>query len=105
MEPLDFLKLLSNSKALIGNSSAGLRECAYLGLPVVNIGNRQFRRSRAENVTDVSYSQIEIEKAIKMAITSEKFESSTIYGNGDAGTKIAEILATTALTFSKTITY
>ncbi|CAM4153946.1 UDP-N-acetylglucosamine 2-epimerase [Gillisia hiemivivida] len=105
MEPLDFLKLLSNSKALVGNSSAGLRECAYLGLPVVNIGNRQFRRSRAENVTDVSYSQIEIEKAIKMAITSEKFESSTIYGNGNAGTKIAEILATTELTFSKTITY
>ncbi|TVZ25593.1 UDP-hydrolysing UDP-N-acetyl-D-glucosamine 2-epimerase [Gillisia sp. Hel_I_86] len=105
MEPLDFLKLLSNSKALVGNSSAGLRECAYLGLPVVNIGNRQFRRNRAENVTDVSYNQIEIESAIRTAINSRSFEVSTIYGNGDAGAKIANILATTELTFSKTITY
>ena len=105
MEPLDFLRLLKNAKALVGNSSAGIRECSYLGTPVINIGNRQHRRMRAENVTDVSYSQVEIEKAIKMAITSEKFESSTIYGNGDAGTKIADILATIELTFNKTITY
>jgi len=102
---LDFLRLLKNAKALVGNSSAGIRECSYLGTPVINIGNRQHRRMRAENVTDVSYSQVEIEKAIKMAITSEKFESSTIYGNGDAGTKIADILATIELTFNKTITY
>lgn len=31
MQPKDFLRLLKNSKALIGNSSVGLRECAYLG--------------------------------------------------------------------------
>ncbi len=105
MEPLDFLKLLSNSKALVGNSSAGIRECAYLGLPVVNIGDRQFRRDRAENVTDVSYNQIEIENAIKTAIDTKRFGISKIYGNGDAGTKIAGILASTELTFSKTITY
>ena len=105
MEPLDFLKLLSNSKALVGNSSAGLRECAYLGLPVVNIGKRQFRRKRAENVIDVPYNKTEIENALRTAIATEKFEISKIYGNGDAGTKIADILATTELTFSKTITY
>lgn len=105
MEPLDFLKLLSNSKALVGNSSAGIRECAYLGLPVINIGDRQFRRNRAENVMDVPYDKIEIENAIKKAISTEKFEISEIYGNGDAGIKIADILATTELTFSKTITY
>ncbi len=105
MEPLDFLQLLSKSKALVGNSSAGIRECAYLGLPVVNIGNRQFRRNRAENVTDVPYDKIEIETAIKKAISTEKFETSEIYGNGDAGIKIADILAITELTFSKTITY
>lgn len=105
MEPTDFLKLLNSSKALIGNSSAGLRECAYLGLPVINIGNRQFRRSRAGNVTDVAYNQAEIEQAVKNAIATEKFESSTIYGNGDAGVKIAGILATVNLTYSKTISY
>lgn len=105
MEPLDFLKLLNSSKALIGNSSAGLRECAYLGLPVVNIGNRQHRRSRGQNVTDVAYDQHAILEATKAAIATEKFESSTIYGNGNAGEKIAEILATVELTYSKTIMY
>ncbi|NJY63636.1 UDP-N-acetylglucosamine 2-epimerase (hydrolyzing) [Salinimicrobium sp. CDJ15-81-2] len=105
MDPLDFLKLLNSSKALIGNSSAGLRECAYLGLPVVNIGNRQHRRSRAQNVTDVAYDQQAIVEATKAAIATEKFESSTLYGNGNAGEKIAEILATVELTYRKTITY
>jgi UDP-hydrolysing UDP-N-acetyl-D-glucosamine 2-epimerase len=105
MEPLDFLKLLSNSKALVGNSSAGIRECAFLGLPVVNIGNRQFRRYRAENVIDVPYESQEIESATRHAIAKEKFAPSMIYGNGNAGTKIADILATTELSFSKTITY
>ncbi|WP_189606259.1 UDP-N-acetylglucosamine 2-epimerase [Salinimicrobium marinum] len=105
MEPMDFLKLLKNSKALIGNSSAGLRECAYLGVPVVNIGNRQHRRNRAGNVTDVDYKEEEILKATKSAIEQKHFKSSTLYGNGNSGRKIADILAETELTFSKTITY
>ncbi|MBZ9632335.1 UDP-N-acetylglucosamine 2-epimerase [Salegentibacter sp. LM13S] len=105
MEPTDFLRLLKNSKALVGNSSAGLRECAFLGVPVVNIGNRQFRRNRATNVTDVNYNLNEILKATENAIQTEHFESSDIYGNGNSGIKIAEILATSELTYSKTITY
>ena len=105
MDPLDFLKLLNSSKALVGNSSAGLRECAYLGVPVVNIGNRQHRRSRAQNVTDVGYDQEAILNATKAAIEMEKFERSSLYGDGNAGKKIAEILAKVELTYSKTITY
>ena len=105
MEPKDFLRLLKNSKALVGNSSAGLRECAYLGVPVVNIGNRQFRRIRAKNVTDVNYKLDEILKATQKSINTNHFESSDIYGNGNSGQRIAEILATSELTYSKTITY
>jgi UDP-N-acetylglucosamine 2-epimerase len=105
MNPMDFLKLLKYSKALVGNSSAGLRECSYLGLPVVNIGNRQHRRSRAHNVTDVGYKCEEILKATQAAISKEHFSPSDLYGTGNAGEKIAEILATVELTFSKTITY
>ena len=105
MEPLDFLRLLKNSKALVGNSSAGLRECAFLGVPVVNIGNRQHRRSRAENVVDVDYKEEEIFEATKSAINHEHYKSSTLYGKGDSGKRIAKILAETELTFSKTITY
>jgi len=105
MEPEDFLRLLKNSKALVGNSSAGVRECAYLGVPVVNIGNRQHKRLRANNVTNVEHIKGEILEAVKRAISSEQFQSSHIYGNGNAGEKITNILATAELTFSKTITY
>ena len=105
MEPLDFLKLLKNAKALVGNSSVGIRECSYLGTPVINIGNRQHRRMRAENVTDVNHDQEEIYRAVKSAISADHFKSSEIYGNGNSGQKIAQLLAEVELTFSKTIWY
>ncbi|WP_081212347.1 UDP-N-acetylglucosamine 2-epimerase [Salegentibacter sediminis] len=105
MEPIDFLRLLKGAKALLGNSSVGLRECAYLGVPVVNIGNRQHRRSRAENVIDVGYNKEEIMHATRQAMDQEHFPSSNLYGNGDSGKRIADILATAELTFSKTISY
>lgn len=105
MEPLDFLRLLKHSSALIGNSSAGIRECSYLGLPVVNIGNRQNRRLRGKNVRDVSPQRDEIYDAVKEIINYNKFPGSQIYGNGEAGKKIAEILASSELSFSKTINY
>ena len=82
-----------------------MRECAYLGVPVVNIGNRQFRRIRSGNVVDVGYDQKEIAKAAERAITLDHFAPDFLYGSGNAGKKIADILAETELTFSKTITY
>jgi len=105
MEPLDFLRLLKFSKVLVGNSSAGIRECSYLGVPALNIGNRQQRRLRAENVTDVAYKKEAILKGIERIVDNGTFEKSTIYGNGEAGKNIAEIIATITLKSSKVINY
>jgi UDP-hydrolysing UDP-N-acetyl-D-glucosamine 2-epimerase len=105
MEPQDFLRLLVNSKCLIGNSSVGIRECAYLGVPVVNIGSRQNRRDRGNNVTDVEYSADQITKAIHNWMKDGKPESSNIYGGGNAGKRIAELLSSLPLVFHKTIKY
>lgn len=105
MEPNDFLKLLVNSQCLVGNSSVGIRECSYLGVPVVNVGTRQNRRQRGNNVTDVSYNKNEIKAAILERIANKNIISESIYGDGDAGVKIAETLATVTLEFHKTITY
>ena len=105
MEPQDFLKLLVNSKCLVGNSSVGIRECAYLGVPVVNIGTRQNGRDRGNNVLDVAYEKLAIKQAIKNQIGVTQVASSSIYGDGDAGNKIAAILATCELSFHKTISY
>lgn len=105
MDPMDFLRLLKNSRGLIGNSSSGIRECSYLGIPVVNIGNRQHRRNRARNVIDVDYSREEIAKATTKIYSMNHFPTSTLYGDGTSGKKIAQILATTEFSYSKTITY
>jgi UDP-hydrolysing UDP-N-acetyl-D-glucosamine 2-epimerase len=105
MEPNDFLKLLVNSKCLIGNSSVGIRECAFLGVPTVNIGTRQNRRQRASNVVDVNYHKEEIKKAIIERMQSDAITSENIYGSGNSGKQIADVLATAPLTFHKTIVY
>jgi len=105
MESNDFLKLLLNSNCLIGNSSVGIRECSFLGVPVVNIGSRQNRRLRGDNVIDVSNDEIEIKNAINKQLSNSVKTQNNLYGNGSSGDKIADILAEIELRFHKTITY
>ncbi|GAB5522697.1 MAG: UDP-N-acetylglucosamine 2-epimerase [Roseivirga sp.] len=105
MEPNDFLKLLINADALIGNSSVGIRECAFLGIPVVNIGVRQHGRERGENVIDVDYDTQEIVDALSNIRAKGRPRGSNVYGGGDAGKNIAEVLSKVPLQFHKTITY
>jgi UDP-hydrolysing UDP-N-acetyl-D-glucosamine 2-epimerase len=105
MEGEDFLKLLANAKCLAGNSSVGIRECAFLGVPVVNIGNRQNKRDRGNNIIDVNYHRDEIIKAIYQSISGGKAKPSNVYGGGNAGQQIGHHLATMPLRFHKTITY
>lgn len=105
MEGIDFLHLLNHSKCLVGNSSVGIRECAYLGVPVVNIGSRQNRRDRGNNVIDVDYDKNQIKNAITQIIAQGKSKPSTVYGGGEAGKEIANLLSTLPLKFHKTISY
>ncbi|MFN7302377.1 MAG: UDP-N-acetylglucosamine 2-epimerase [Bacteroidota bacterium] len=105
MEGRDFLKLLANSRCLIGNSSVGIRECSYLGVPVVNIGSRQNRRERGRNVTDTDYSATHIREAILKQLDHGKFERETIYGEGNAGERIAKVLHAENPDIVKVITY
>jgi len=106
MIPEDFLRLLINSQCLIGNSSVGIRECAFLGVPVVNIGTRQYGRARGENVLDVNYTSEAIKNGINNRLESAKsIQQSAMYGDGNSGEKIADILAEIKLRFHKTISY
>jgi UDP-hydrolysing UDP-N-acetyl-D-glucosamine 2-epimerase len=105
MEPDDFLRLLKNSKCLIGNSSVGIRECSFLGVPVVNIGTRQNGRDRGKNVIDVAYKRGEIVKAVNSHLAHGHYISDPVYGDGNAGEKIADLLAEIPLTIEKKLTY
>lgn len=101
----DFLRLLINSKCLVGNSSVGIRECAFLGVPVINIGTRQNKRERGYNVIDVDYSKEQIFDAVKSCLKNGRAKSSDIFGSGDAGIQIASLLASIPLKYHKTISY
>ena len=105
IDPLDFLNLINNSLCLVGNSSVGIRESSFLGVPVVNIGSRQNGRLRGANVNDCSYSRKEILDAIKKQISHGKYKSEALYGNSFSGEKIAEVLSSVELKFDKIIQY
>lgn len=93
--PMDlFVSLMAGATIMVGNSSAGIREACYFGVPVVNVGTRQQDRERAPNVVDVQ----EMEKGPILAAMRRQrdhgpFPVYKIYGGGDAGAQIARILA------------
>lgn len=101
----DFLKLIYNCRCLVGNSSVGIRESSFLGIPVVNIGSRQSGRDRGENVLDVGYEQCQIVDGIRYQLSNGRYSRNTLYGDGRAGERIADLLATAPLRIEKRLTY
>ena len=105
MAPADFLRLIYNSRCLIGNSSVGIRESSFLGVPVVNIGSRQTGRERGQSVLDVPYDRAEISRAIETHLARTEWPRDLIYGDGAAGGRIAELLSSEPLSIEKRLTY
>jgi len=104
--PLEaYAVLLTSARCLIGNSSSGIRECEFLGVPVVNIGTRQAGRRRGANVIDVPYDQGQIVAAARTHLEHGPYESQHLYGDGRAGRRIADVLATCPLSAQKRIAY
>jgi len=92
VNPEYFAGLAKRASAIVGNSSFGIREASYLGLPAVNIGTRQQGRERAGNVTDVPHESEQIRRAI-LDVAGQRYDPSTLYGDGKAGQRIADYLA------------
>lgn len=100
-----YVRLMNNTTCLVGNSSSGVREGAFIGTPCVNIGSRQAGRERGKNVIDVNCDRHDIAAAIRKQIEHGKYESEPIYGDGNAGEKIADILSKVDVKIQKRITY
>ena len=105
MMPADFLRLVHNCKCLVGNSSVGIRECSFLGVPVVNIGSRQLGRDRGANVLDVTYDREAIGCAIKRHFGNGRYPRDPLYGDGRAGERIAACLSAAKPTIEKRLSY
>ena len=105
MYPEDFLRLLVHSTAIVGNSSVAIRECSYLGVPAINIGSRQQGRERGRNVIDVEHDRRDIADAVRQHASRRRPEADLLYGDGRAGQRIADTLATIDFRIEKRLTY
>jgi UDP-N-acetylglucosamine 2-epimerase (hydrolysing) len=86
-----FLTLMKNSKYIIGNSSAGIRESAYYGIPAINVGSRQSGRHSNTLIVD---SETDTNSILEAIARSYKISRAPIYnfGKGDSCTKFKSIL-------------
>ena len=93
----DFVALLRQAACVVGNSSAGIKECSYLGTPAVNIGPRQQGRLTADHVMNVEYDSDAIRTAITTQLVHGRYAPSTIYYRPDTSDQILNVLATAEL--------
>lgn len=100
-----YVRLMKNTACLVGNSSSGIREGAFIGTPCVNVGTRQSGRERGQNVIDTPDEENAIYEAIMKQIEHGPYSSETIYGDGHAGEKIADILSKVEVNIQKRIAY
>jgi UDP-hydrolysing UDP-N-acetyl-D-glucosamine 2-epimerase len=101
----DYARLINGAACLVGNSSSALREGVFLGVPAVNIGTRQSGREHGSNVMHVGYDNREIEAAIRKQVAHGRYERSTMFGDGKAGQRIADVLAEAELRVQKKLQY
>ncbi len=86
-----FLTLLKNSQFIIGNSSAGIREVPFYGLPSINLGTRQKNRSNAQSIFNINEDTNVILDTIEKALLS-KFEPEKEFGEGNSDEVFSKLL-------------
>ena len=96
--PVDaFNALLKQTACVVGNSSAGIKECSFLGTPVVDIGGRQQGRLSAENVVRTSYDADEVRAAVKAQLAHGRYAPSHIYFRPNTSQSMVDVLTSVDL--------
>jgi UDP-N-acetylglucosamine 2-epimerase (hydrolysing) len=88
-----FLRLLKETKFIIGNSSAGVREAPYYKVPTIDIGTRQHNRGQANSIMNVAYNSEEILSVINN-IQSKKQDNIDVteFGEGNSNELFLHLL-------------
>jgi UDP-N-acetylglucosamine 2-epimerase (hydrolysing) len=87
-----FLVLIKNAQFIMGNSSAGIREAPYFGVPTINVGTRQNKRSSNPDIIHTSYDADEIALAIQKAV-SQKLIAKHLFGSGNSDELFEKIIS------------
>lgn len=87
--PLEgFVHAMAHATCMIGNSSAGIREAASFGVPVINIGYRQANRERNLNTIDIEDNYERLEEVVRNQI-GHRYEKNNIYLKSGCSSLIA----------------
>jgi UDP-hydrolysing UDP-N-acetyl-D-glucosamine 2-epimerase len=105
LPPETFVKLMAHTACMVGNSSAALREGAFLGTPAVSVGSRQQDRECGANVVFAGNDAASIADAMRDQIEHGPFARDELFGDGTAGARIAGILAEARPTIQKRLSY
>lgn len=92
-----FVSWLAACDVMLGNSSSGVIEAASFGTPVINVGDRQNGRERSGNTLDVPPASAAIREALARALAGGRLAQRNVYGDGAAGPRIVEALASVPL--------
>ena len=85
LPPEDFIKLMAHCACMVGNSSAALREGAFIGTPAVSVGTRQHGRESGANVVFVDYDKRAIADAIRDQVAHGPLRADSSSATGARG--------------------
>ena len=88
-----FSELMKRAAVMVGNSSAGVREAPFLGLPSLDIGTRQSNRSDAASVTSCDAADSAIIAAFLVSQWGKKHAPDAGFGQGSAADRFVQVLA------------
>ena len=91
------MTLLKNSKFIIGNSSAGIREAPYYGIPIINIGTRQQNRAVHADIINVDYTVSSISEALQKIDDHQVKQSTADFGQGNSAALFLKSLENEAI--------
>jgi UDP-N-acetylglucosamine 2-epimerase (hydrolysing) len=92
-----FLTLLKQAKFIIGNSSAGVREAPYYGIPTINIGTRQNNRVFSNAIINSDYSVSNILESINKVNKTNLSVKTTDFGVGKSAEEFLNVLKSESL--------
>jgi UDP-N-acetylglucosamine 2-epimerase (hydrolysing) len=87
-----FSELMKNAAVMVGNSSAGVREAPFLGLPSLDVGTRQNSRGVSESITNANAMDRGALNLFLLHQWAHQFNGSTGFGEGSAADKFVGTL-------------
>ncbi|WP_417668093.1 UDP-N-acetylglucosamine 2-epimerase [Roseibium sp.] len=87
-----FSTLMREASVMVGNSSAGVREAPFLGVPSLNIGSRQHLRSRSTTITDSTAFDVDTIKTFLDGRWGQRFDADISFGAGNAAERFVDVL-------------